>query len=160
MGKLRLMQGQPQQAIEPLITATKLDPQNHNQYYSLGQAYEACGEPIAAQRAYTRAVKLRQRRYDLEFPEAEERLIALEQCASIAGIELDRGDETSKSPDGYIKTFKADRGFGFISRDDEADVFFHISDVANPDAIEVGAGATFEVENSPKGPRATQVSII
>jgi tetratricopeptide (TPR) repeat protein/cold shock CspA family protein len=160
IGKLRLTRSQPQQAIEALVTATKLDPKNHNQYFSLGQAYEACEKPIAAHKAYIRAIELRQRYYDLEFIEAQERLTALEQYASATGIELDGSDEALTLPDGYIRTFKADRGFGFISRDDGADLFFHISDVANPDAIEAGAAVIFQVVDSPKGPRATQVSII
>ncbi len=160
IGKLRLRQGQPQQAIEALVTATKLDPKNHNQYNLLGQAYEACDKPIPAHTAYIRAIKLRQRHYDLEFPEAQERLTALEQHPSATGLELDLGHETSTLPDGYVKTFKADRGFGFISTDNGADVFFHISDVVNPDAIDVGTAVTFKVVASPKGPRAIQVSII
>jgi CspA family cold shock protein len=160
IGKLRLKQGQPAQAIEALMRATKLDPRNHNQHYSLGQAYEGSEELVEAHKAYTDAIRLRQLHYNLEFPEAQERLAVLEQLLSIAGIKFNGDDGESTLPDGYIKAFKVNRGFGFISRGDGTDLFFHISEVANPDAIEVGAGVTFKVENSPKGPRATEVSII
>ena len=60
----------------------------------------------------------------------------------------------------YIKFFREDRGFGFIARPDEPDLFFHISKVVNPEAIEIGANVTFEVKSSPKGPQAIQVSIV
>lgn len=160
VGKLYLEKGTPQQAVAPLEKATKLDPRNHNQFYTLGQAYEASGQPARAHKAYTRAAELRQRHFNLDFPEVRGRIAAIEQQATENGVELHPEDDTASCPDGYIKTFKPNRGFGFISRDKGADVFFHISDVTNPFAIEIGAGVQFGIMDSEKGPRAIQVSVI
>jgi len=61
---------------------------------------------------------------------------------------------------GTIKTL-TDRGFGFISREGETkDLFFHsneLKDVAFND-LKVGDEVTFEVVDSEKGPKATNVS--
>ncbi len=38
-------------------------------------------------------------------------------------------------PDGTIKAFNSARGFGFIARPKAPDLFFHITDVNNPDQI-------------------------
>lgn len=158
IGRLRMNQGNPEEAIAPLVKATRLKPGNHNNHYLLGRAYEKAKKFAAAHTAYTRAIAVRQRSYDLNFPEAQERLKALEEYASTNEIEL--GEAVEVLPDGFIKTFIADRGFGFISRDDGEDVFFHISEVDNPDSIEIGAGVEYDLAESPKGPRAKNVSVI
>ena len=61
---------------------------------------------------------------------------------------------------GTIKKLIRDKGFGFISDTDGKDVFFHRTSIAdgNFDALSEGQEVTFEVENSPKGPRAVNVS--
>lgn len=60
---------------------------------------------------------------------------------------------------GSIKRL-TDRGFGFIAPEDNSkDVFFHseaLVDVAF-DELREGDKVTFEVEDSPKGPRAVNV---
>jgi CspA family cold shock protein len=40
--------------------------------------------------------------------------------------------------------------------DDDEDVFFHMEDVGGPD-LEEGQEVEFDIESSPKGPRATNV---
>ncbi len=45
---------------------------------------------------------------------------------------------------GTIKTYRPDKGFGFISRYGAADVFFHASNLAPPEALpEVGQRVRF-----------------
>ncbi len=60
---------------------------------------------------------------------------------------------------GQIKRL-TDKGFGFITPEgQDKDVFFHSSalvDVTYPE-LKVGDNVTFEVEDSPKGPRAANV---
>ena len=61
---------------------------------------------------------------------------------------------------GTIKKVVADRGFGFISADDEKEYFFHrgaLDSSREFDRLIGGEPVVFEVEASPKGPRAKSV---
>ncbi|MDD3983631.1 MAG: cold shock domain-containing protein [Candidatus Omnitrophota bacterium] len=62
---------------------------------------------------------------------------------------------------GKVKKLVADRGFGFISDTDGREVFFHQSSLidARFDSLSEGQDVEFEVEKSPKGPRAINVKI-
>lgn len=58
---------------------------------------------------------------------------------------------------GTIKT-KTDKGFGFISVEGSADVFFHHSACNGQfDNLNVGQTVTFDMEQGPKGPKAANV---
>ena len=60
---------------------------------------------------------------------------------------------------GSIKRL-TDRGFGFITPEDNSkDVFFHSEALVGVtfDELKVDDKVTFEVEDSPKGPRAVNV---
>jgi cold shock protein len=62
---------------------------------------------------------------------------------------------------GTIKKVVADRGFGFIAADDAKEYFFHRGALDNTldfDRLMGGEKVKFEVEQSPKGPRANRVS--
>ena len=63
---------------------------------------------------------------------------------------------------GEIKTLKHDRGFGFIRSGHGEEVFFHRSSVVdgNFDTLREGQEVSFELENSPRGPRATNVKAV
>ena len=64
------------------------------------------------------------------------------------------------SINGKVKWFNGTKGFGFIARDDkEKDVFVHVSAVrdAGMDGLDEGQALTFEVEDGPKGPNATNL---
>ena len=61
---------------------------------------------------------------------------------------------------GTIKKVVADRGFGFIAAEDAKEYFFHrgaLDSSLDFDRLVGGEKVTFEVEASPKGPRASQV---
>jgi CspA family cold shock protein len=61
---------------------------------------------------------------------------------------------------GTIKKVVSDRGFGFITADDAKDYFFHRDGLDRSidfDRLVGGEKVTFEVESSPKGPRAINV---
>jgi CspA family cold shock protein len=62
---------------------------------------------------------------------------------------------------GTIKKVVADRGFGFITADDAKEYFFHRSSLDNTldfDRLAGGEKVQFDIEQSPKGPRASRVS--
>ena len=59
---------------------------------------------------------------------------------------------------GKVKWFNPTKGFGFIEREDkEKDVFVHVSAVrdAGMNGLDEGQALTFDVEDGPKGPNAT-----
>jgi len=61
---------------------------------------------------------------------------------------------------GTIKKLVADRGFGFIAAEDAKEYFFHrgaLDSTLDFDRLVGGEKVTFEIEQSPKGPRAAQV---
>ncbi len=58
---------------------------------------------------------------------------------------------------GKVDFFNDTGGYGFIETDDaDDDVFFHMEDVGGPD-LEEGTEIEFDIEQAPKGPRATNV---
>ena len=64
------------------------------------------------------------------------------------------------SLNGKVKWFNPTKGFGFIEREDkEKDVFVHMSAVrdAGMNGLDEGQAVTFEVEDGPKGPNATNL---
>jgi len=63
---------------------------------------------------------------------------------------------------GKIKKIVRDRGFGFISDTDGREVFFHQSSLVGVefDSLKEEQKVEFEIENSPKGPRAVSISIV
>ena len=60
---------------------------------------------------------------------------------------------------GTVKWFDANRGFGFIKRTKEKDLFVHQSAIEGEgdQSLEDGAAVEFEVEEGPKGLRAANV---
>jgi cold shock protein len=61
---------------------------------------------------------------------------------------------------GTIKKVVSERGFGFIAADDAKEYFFHrggLDGSLDFDRLVGGELVAFEVEQSPKGPRATHV---
>lgn len=62
---------------------------------------------------------------------------------------------------GKIKKVVRERGFGFISDTDGREVFFHQSSLVDItlDGLTEEQQVEFEVESSPKGPRAVNVKL-
>ena len=61
---------------------------------------------------------------------------------------------------GTVKKIVADRGFGFITADDSKAYFFHRDGLDRSidfDRLNGGEKVEFDVESSPKGPRAVRV---
>lgn len=60
---------------------------------------------------------------------------------------------------GTVKWFNDSKGFGFIEREGGGDVFVHFSEIEGEGykSLREGDEVTFEVIDSPKGPKATHV---
>ncbi len=63
---------------------------------------------------------------------------------------------------GKIKKVIRERGFGFIADTDSSEVFFHRNSLtdASFDNLAGDEDVEFDVEKSPKGPRAVNVKIV
>ena len=66
-------------------------------------------------------------------------------------------------PEGVVKWFNADKGFGFITpADGGKDLFVHFSEIQSSGyrSLEEGQRVSFEAGEGPKGPQAQKVSVI
>jgi CspA family cold shock protein len=62
---------------------------------------------------------------------------------------------------GTVKKVVSDRGFGFITGEDGKDYFFHrdaMDATIDFDQLRGGEKVEFEIESSPRGPRAGKVT--
>ncbi len=63
---------------------------------------------------------------------------------------------------GNVKWFNESKGFGFITPDEGSkDVFVHFSAISSDGfrTLAEGQQVTFDVEDGPKGPQATNVTV-
>ena len=63
---------------------------------------------------------------------------------------------------GTVKWFNGSKGYGFIEREEGADVFVHFSAIQGDGFrnLEEGQTVEFQVEQSPKGLQATDVAVV
>jgi CspA family cold shock protein len=63
---------------------------------------------------------------------------------------------------GKVKWFNAEKGFGFIEREGQPDVFVHFSaiNVDGYKALDEGVIVSFEVTTGNKGPQASNVNVV
>jgi CspA family cold shock protein len=68
----------------------------------------------------------------------------------------------SERVSGVVKWFNTTKGYGFIQRDGEPDVFVHYSSITGDGFknLEQGQAVEFQVENGPKGLQASNVIIV
>ncbi|MDN3196896.1 cold-shock protein [Enterococcus faecalis] len=61
---------------------------------------------------------------------------------------------------GTVKWFNADKGFGFITGEDGNDVFAHFSAIQTDGfkTLDEGQTITFDTEEGPRGPQATNIA--
>lgn len=63
--------------------------------------------------------------------------------------------------EGEVSWFNEQKGFGFITGDDGADVFVHYTEIVRDgfQTLEVGEKVTFEVTDEEVGPKAVDVRL-
>ena len=68
----------------------------------------------------------------------------------------------SEKIQGTVKWFNGDKGFGFIARESGPDVFVHFSAIQGDGFrnLQEGQRVEFLVEQGPKGPQATNVTVL
>lgn len=61
---------------------------------------------------------------------------------------------------GTVKWFNAEKGYGFVTRENGGDVFVHFSAIQGDGykTLEEGQAVSFEVEDSDRGPQAVNVN--
>jgi len=62
--------------------------------------------------------------------------------------------------EGTVKRWVEGRGYGFIEVDGEDDIFVHNTDLDGSYVLMQGQKVEFDVETTPKGPRARNVKVI
>jgi CspA family cold shock protein len=75
---------------------------------------------------------------------------------------LERALGGNAMQEGIVKWFNAEKGFGFISRENGDDVFVHFSAILGDGfkSLDEGQRVSFEVVQGPKGPQAADVSVL
>jgi CspA family cold shock protein len=63
---------------------------------------------------------------------------------------------------GTVKWFNESKGFGFITAEDNQDVFVHYSSIQGNGfkSLAEGDAVSFDIEKGPKGPKAVNVTKI
>ena len=62
--------------------------------------------------------------------------------------------------EGMVKRWLTGRGYGFIGVDEDDDVFVHYTDLRDAYALMRGQRVEFDIESTPKGPRAVNVKVV
>jgi len=68
-----------------------------------------------------------------------------------------KGEE--KVQTGTVKFFNREKGFGFITRSDDKDIFFHVSEIQGQEPMD-GDKVEFGVGSGKKGPCAIEVRVV
>jgi CspA family cold shock protein len=65
-------------------------------------------------------------------------------------------------PEGTVKWFSEQKGYGFIEQDDGKDLFVHHTGISGAGfkSLAEGQRVQFEIEDNPKGPKAINVEIL
>jgi CspA family cold shock protein len=64
--------------------------------------------------------------------------------------------------EGTVKWFSTQKGYGFIEQDDGEDLFVHHTGINGPGfkTLNEGQRVRFEIETTPRGPKAKDVEVV
>jgi CspA family cold shock protein len=62
--------------------------------------------------------------------------------------------------EGTVKRWLTGRGYGFIEVGEDDDIFVHHTDLQDAYALMRGQKVEFDVDSTPKGPRAVNVKVV
>ena len=158
-GRVLLQMGKCDEAIKAFCNAERQDYQNHHIHFHLGLAYLETGNIAFAVKELELAAGLKLKRFGSEYKEAIEKL---EEIHSQFGEDMVvvGSDSGNQNHVGRIESYNANRGFGFLKSESGEKVFFHISDVLNPENISPGLQAEFSMVESDKGPKAIGMTVV
>ena len=60
---------------------------------------------------------------------------------------------------GKVKFFNDEKGFGFIERDGDTDVFVHFTQIEGSDKLPQGADVEYDLDEGKRGPYAKGVKV-
>jgi CspA family cold shock protein len=82
-----------------------------------------------------------------------------QRCRCLEGREFSQ--EGQELPEGTVKWFSNEKGFGFIEREEGDDVFVHFSQIQQDGykSLEQGQRVSFEITEGPKGLQASEVRL-
>ena len=68
----------------------------------------------------------------------------------------------SEREQGTVKWFNSEKGYGFITREDNSDIFVHFSSIAKDGfkSLDEGQKVEFVVTNSDRGLQAVEVTLV
>jgi CspA family cold shock protein len=78
-------------------------------------------------------------------------------------LQFSPGTQEEEMPEGVVKWFSSEKGYGFITPDGGGkDLFVHFSAINGSGfkSLEEGQRVTFESKEGPKGPQAAEVNLI
>ena len=84
-------------------------------------------------------------------------------CQSVhPGCAENIGKEEDAMAEGTVKWFSDQKGYGFIEQDDGQDLFVHHTGInaAGFKSLTEGQRVRFEIETSPRGPKAKNVEML
>lgn len=159
IGSLCLKQSRYEDAVTTVEQAVRKDRANHNIRLLLAKAYIGAGKASSAVPQLKEAVKLRKKRYGLDFPDAENLL------ASIADVDLADAkaqvgrNEAKHADSGRVESYESNRGFGFIRGSSGQKIFFHLTDWPSDERVHIGDAVSYTLVTTKKGPRAKDIRL-
>jgi tetratricopeptide (TPR) repeat protein len=159
--------GSYNEAYKYILEAEKLNPDNHLNIFEKASIYSQMGILLKAKAEAEKAMNIKQNKYSSEYKEARKLVTDIENIISSTNYKADDIDKlnalnleaSSGRIIGEVSSFNTDRGFGFITENNQK-YFFHISSIPKSiqNNIKQGMKLYFNFEQTSKGKTATNIS--